>query len=257
MDRLTSSKETKGRKGVVVVMPAYNAARTLESTYRDIPLGTVDNIILVDDGSHDTTVAIAQSLDLTVFRHKRNYGYGRNQKTCYREALNTSNKIVVMLHPDYQYDPSLLPTLIEPIVDGRADVVLGSRMLGNKPVKQGMPRWKYMANRILTFIENLVFGLHLSEYHTGYRAYSRRVLKEVNFQMNSDGFVFDQEIIAQIVANGYTIHEVPVPARYFAEASSISFCQSVAYGLSVLWLLLRYWLHVHGIRRLPQFDSLA
>ena len=256
MDRGALERRTKGRIGVVVVMPAYNAARTLEATYKAIPPGTVNQVILVDDGSQDTTVAVAQLLNITAFQHRRNYGYGANQKTCYTEALKTDSGIIVMLHPDYQYDPSLLPTLVQPIAEGRADVVLGSRVLNNNPIKQGMPWWKFIANRVLTWLENLVFGLHLSEYHTGYRAYSREALEGVNFRMNSDGFVFDQDIIAQCVANGYRIHEVPVPAKYFPDASSASFRQSVFYGLSILWLLVRYSLHAWNIRRQPQFESL-
>lgn len=251
-----SLDKNKVRAGVVVVMPAYNAARTLEATYKAIPQGTVDHVLLVDDNSHDSTVNIAKSLNIAAFSHKRNYGYGANQKTCYAEALKTNNEIIIMLHPDYQYDPSLLPTLIRPIAEGLADVVLGSRILGNNPIKQGMPWWKYMANRFLTCLENLVFGLHLSEYHTGYRAYSRKTLEEINFHMNSDKFVFDQEIIAQFVANGYVIHEVPVPAKYFPEASSASFYQSFVYGVSILRLLVRYWLYKHDIGHYPQFESL-
>lgn len=245
------------RMRIVVVMPAYNAARTLHKTYNDIPPDTVDHIILVDDASSDDTVDIARSLNLEIFRHDRNYGYGANQKTCYREALKTQHDVVVMLHPDYQYDPSLLPSVIQPILEGHADVVLGSRLLGNDPTKQGMPWWKHAGNRALTRLENGVFGLQLSEYHTGYRAYARRVLEDVNFEMNSDAFVFDQEIIAQIVAAGFRIHEVPVPARYFAEASTASLWQSVVYGLSILRLLVRYWLHRQGLRRWAQFESLT
>lgn len=242
--------------GVVVVMPAYNAAQTLEATYRAIPAGTVDQIILVDDYSRDNTVAIAQSLNIAVFRHQRNYGYGANQKTCYAEALKTNNEIIVMLHPDYQYDPSLLPNLIQPISEGRADIVLGSRLLGSNPMKYGMPWWKYVANRVLTQWENLIFGLSLSEFHTGYRAYSRRALEEIKFQVNSDGFVFDQEIIAQFVESGFVIREVPVPAKYFPGASSANFYQSLIYGLAVLWLLLRYWLHKNNLIRQSQFENL-
>ena len=245
------------RQRVVAVMPAYNAARTLHKTYGAIPPGTVDRVILVDDASSDATVDIARSLNLEIFCHDRNYGYGANQKTCYREALKTECDVVVMLHPDYQYDPSLLPSVIQPILDGHADVVLGSRLLGNDPTKQGMPWWKHIGNRVLTRLENWMFGLHLSEYHTGYRAYSRRVLEDVNFGMNSDAFVFDQEIIAQIVAARFRIHEVPVPARYFAEASSASLRQSVVYGLAILRLLARYGLHVRGLRRCAQFESLT
>jgi glycosyltransferase involved in cell wall biosynthesis len=242
--------------GVVVVMPAYNAARTLEATYNAIPEGSFHHIILVDDGSHDDTLAVAHSLDITAFKHDRNYGYGANQKTCYLEALKTGFGIVVMLHPDYQYDPSLLPTLVGPIAAGEADVVLGSRVLGANPVAQGMPWWKYLANRALTHAENAVFGLHLSEYHTGYRAYSREALEAVSFKANSDGFVFDQEIMAQFVNAGLRIHEVPVPTRYFPEASSASFLQSTVYGLSILRLLGRYLLHRSGIKRNRAFETL-
>mgnify|MGYP000314279407 CR=1 FL=1 len=246
----------KTKLGVVVVMPAYNAAKTLEKTYDAIPPNTVDDIILVDDGSRDDTVSIAKSLNLSVFKHKQNYGYGANQKTCYKEALNTNNNIIVMLHPDYQYDPSLLPEIIKPIVKKEVSVVLGSRILDSNPVKQGMPWWKYISNRFLTGLENWVFGIKLSEYHTGYRAYSREVLETVNFKMNSDQFVFDQEIMAQIVASGFKIAEVPIPTKYFPEASSASLIQSTIYGLSILKVLWRYWLHKRGIKKYPQFDSL-
>lgn len=242
---------------VVVIMPAYNAAQTLEQTYRAIPIGAADEIILVDDASRDDTVHVAHTLPLRVFQHKRNYGYGANQKTCYTEALKTGNDIVVMLHPDYQYDPTLLPTLIAPIAEGRADIVLGSRLLGVSPVKQGMPWWKYLGNRFLTQLENIVFRLHLSEYHTGYRAYSRKVLEETHYEMNSDAFVFDQEFIAQAVCNKYRIAEVPVPTKYFPEASSASFRASVVYGFSILFLLARYLLHRMGWLRSLQFESLS
>jgi glycosyltransferase involved in cell wall biosynthesis len=242
---------------VVVVMPAYNAARTLRMTYADLPRGSYDEVILVDDGSTDETVRIAKELGLTIFVHTRNYGYGANQKTCYREALRARADVVVMVHPDYQYDPRLLPTLVQPIVAGTADVVLGSRLMGVHPVRQGMPWWKYVANRALTELENRTFGLELSEYHTGYRAYSRAALESVNFDMNSDNFIFDQEIIAQFVDRGLTITQVPVPTRYFAEASSASFWQSSVYGLAILRVLSQYWLHVSGIARQRRFDSLA
>ena len=185
---------------IVVVMPAYNAARTLEKTHAELPHDVVGKVIVVDDGSSDETVKIARDLGLETFVHNRNYGYGANQKTCYAEALKTNADIIVMVHPDYQYDPTLLPDVVKPIVDGKADVVLGSRLMGTSPVKQGMPWWKYISNRFLTKLENLVFHLHLSEYHTGYRAYRRDVLEAVNFGMNSDGFIFDQEIMAQFVA---------------------------------------------------------
>ena len=242
---------------VVVVMPAYNAARTLRMTYADLPHDKVDLVILVDDASSDETARIARELGLELFIHNRNYGYGANQKTCYREALRASADIVVMVHPDYQYDPRLLPDVIRPIQDGRADLVLGSRLLGGNAMAQGMPWWKYIANRFLTRLENVAFGLRLAEYHTGYRAFARRALERVNFEMNSDSFIFDQEIIAQLVGQQARIVEVPVPTRYFAEASSASFVQSSVYGLSILWLLLRYKLHDAGWLRQRQFEGLA
>jgi glycosyltransferase involved in cell wall biosynthesis len=245
----------KGRK-VVVVMPAFNAEKTLRMTYFDLPREMVDLVILVDDGSSDETAKIARELGLELFIHNRNYGYGANQKTCYREALRAGADIVAMVHPDYQYDPTLLPQIIQPLVEGSADVVLGSRLMGINPMKQGMPWWKYFSNRFLTSVENLVFGLRLSEYHTGYRAFRREVLEGVNFQMNSDKFIFDQEIMAQIVNLGLRVTEVPVPTRYFAQASSASFWASCRYGLSILWLLLRYALHRSGVIRQRQFDSL-
>jgi glycosyltransferase involved in cell wall biosynthesis len=241
---------------VVVVMPAYNAAKTLHMTYADLPRNVVDLVIVVDDGSSDETARIARDLGLELFIHDRNYGYGANQKTCYREALRAGAEIVVMVHPDYQYDPTLLPEIIRPIEAGEADVVLGSRLMGIHPIRQGMPWWKYYSNRFLTTLENLVFGLHLSEYHTGYRAFRRQVLESVNLQMDSDRFIFDQEILAQIVNLKMRITEVPVPTRYFAQASSASLFQSSVYGVSILWLLVRYLLHRGGIVHQRQFDSL-
>ena len=241
---------------VVVVMPAYNAAKTLHMTYADLPQNVVDLVIVVDDGSSDETARIARDLGLELFIHDRNYGYGANQKTCYREALRAGADIVVMVHPDYQYDPTLLPEIIRPIEAGEADVVLGSRLMGIHPIRQGMPWWKYYSNRFLTTLENWVFGLHLSEYHTGYRAFRRQVLESVNLQMDSDRFIFDQEILAQIVNLKMRITEVPVPTRYFAQASSASLFQSSVYGVSILWLLVRYLLHRGGIVHQRQFDSL-
>jgi glycosyltransferase involved in cell wall biosynthesis len=241
---------------VVVVMPAYNAAKTLHMTYADLPQNVVDLVIVVDDGSSDETARIARDLGLELFIHDRNYGYGANQKTCYREALRAGADIVVMVHPDYQYDPTLLPEIIRPIEAGEADVVLGSRLMGIHPIRQGMPWWKYVSNRFLTTLEKWVFGLHLSEYHTGYRAFRRQVLESVNLQMDSDRFIFDQEILAQIVNLKMRITEVPVPTRYFAQASSASLFQSSVYGVSILWLLVRYLLHRGGIVHQRQFDSL-
>jgi glycosyltransferase involved in cell wall biosynthesis len=237
-------------------MPAYNAAKTLHMTYADLPRNVVDLVILVDDGSSDETARIARELGLELFVHDRNYGYGANQKTCYREALRAGADIVVMVHPDYQYDPTLLPEIIRPIEAGQADVVLGSRLMGIHPIRQGMPWWKYYSNRFLTTLENWVFGLRLSEYHTGYRAFRRQVLESVNLQMDSDRFIFDQEILAQIVNLKMRITEVPVPTRYFAQASSASLFQSSVYGVSILWLLVRYLLHRGGIVHQRQFDSL-
>jgi glycosyltransferase involved in cell wall biosynthesis len=244
------------KQKVVVVMPAYNAAKTLHMTYAELPHDVVDLVIVVDDGSSDDTVRIARELGLELFVHNRNYGYGANQKTCYREALKAGADVIVMVHPDYQYDPTLLPEIIKPIQNGEADVVLGSRLLGGNVMKQGMPWWKFISNRFLTGLENRVFGLHLAEYHTGYRAYRRDVLESVNIDMDSDNFIFDQEIMAQFVDLGARIAEVPVPTRYFPQASSASFVQSSVYGLSILVLLLRYTLHKAGIARQRQFESL-
>ena len=237
-------------------MPAYNAGRTLRLTYEELPKDTVSLVILVDDGSTDGTLEVARQLGLEIFVHNRNYGYGANQKTCYTEALRAGADIVVMVHPDYQYDPTLVPQIIEPIVRGEADVVLGSRLKAGSALAGGMPWWKYAANRFLTRLENRAFGLDLSEFHTGYRAFRREVLETVNFALNSDGFVFDQEIIAQIVAAGFRLAEIPVPTRYFPEASSASFTASTVYGLRILVLLARWELHTRGLVRSRHFDSL-
>ena len=245
-----------GKPKVVVVMPAYNAAKTLHMTYADLPRDLVDLVILVDDGSSDETAQIAREMGLELFVHNRNYGYGANQKTCYREALKAGADIVVMVHPDYQYDPTLLPEIIRPIQEDRAEAVLGSRLMGINPIKQGMPWWKYVSNRFLTWVENVTFGLKLSEYHTGYRAFRREVLESVNLAMNSDKFIFDQEIMAQMVALGVRITEVPVPTRYFAQASSASFFQSTIYGFSILLLLAKFVLYRWGWGYQRQFDSL-
>jgi len=241
---------------VVVVMPAYNAGRTLRMTYEELPKDTVNLVILVDDGSTDATLDVARQLGLEIFVHNRNYGYGANQKTCYTEALRAGADVVVMVHPDYQYDPTLVPKIVEPITSGQADVVLGSRLKSGSALAQGMPWWKFVANRFLTRVENLVFGLHLSEYHTGYRAFRRDVLEAVNFRANNDGFVFDQEIIAQVVAAGFRIEEIAVPTRYFPEASSASFVASSVYGLRILAVLFWYLMNRWGVRRSRRFDSL-
>ncbi|MBM3220321.1 MAG: glycosyltransferase family 2 protein [Candidatus Rokubacteria bacterium] len=237
-------------------MPAYNAGRTLRMTYEELPKDTVSTVILVDDGSTDMTLEVARQLGLQIFVHDRNYGYGANQKTCYTEALRAGAEVVVMVHPDYQYDPTLVPQIIAPILAGDADVVLGSRLKSGSALAQGMPWWKFVSNRFLTWVENTVFGLHLSEYHTGYRAFRREVLETVNFAANSDAFIFDQEIIAQTVAAGFRIGEIAVPTRYFKEASQASFLASTRYGLSILSVCFVYLLHRRGIRRSRRFSSL-
>jgi glycosyltransferase involved in cell wall biosynthesis len=241
---------------VVIVMPAYNAARTLERTYADIPHDRIERIILVDDVSRDETVEIARQLGLHVIIHQQNRGYGGNQKTCYDAALQAEADVVVMLHPDYQYDATRIPDLIAPILAGERDLMLGSRFLGD-PLAGGMPRWKYVSNRFLTIVENAVFGLSLSEYHTGLRAYSRQLLETIPYHENSDDFVFDQELIAQVVAAGMRrrVGEIAVPTRYFEEASSVGFRRSVVYGLSTLRVVARYLLHRLRIRRSPKLTA--
>ena len=234
---------------VVIVMPAYNAARTLERTYADIPHDLVDHVILVDDVSRDETVEIAARLGLEVIIHRQNLGYGGNQKTCYDRALEWGADVVVMLHPDYQYDATRIPDLVAPILAGERDLMLGSRFLGD-PIAGGMPKWKFISNRFLTGLENLAFGLRLSEYHTGLRAYNRRLLETIPYRLNSDDFVFDQELVAQVVAvGGLRVGEIAVPTRYFDEASSVGFRRSVVYGLSTLRVVVRYLLHRTGVRR--------
>jgi glycosyltransferase involved in cell wall biosynthesis len=243
-------------KRVVVVLPAYNASSTLLRTSHEIPRDLVDEVILTDDASSDDTSEIARSLGIRTIVHETNRGYGGNQKTCYTEALGRGADIVVMVHPDYQYDPTLVPKIVEPISRGVADVVLGSRLKAGSALAQGMPWWKFLANRFLTWVENRAFGLRLSEYHTGYRAFRRDVLETVNFQANNDGFVFDQEIIAQVVAAGFRIEEIAVPTRYFPEASSASFVASSVYGCRILAVLFWYLLNRWGVRRSRRFDSL-
>jgi glycosyltransferase involved in cell wall biosynthesis len=233
---------------IVVVMPAYNAALTLERTYRDIPHEIVQHIILVDDVSQDETVDVANRLGIDVIVHHQNRGYGGNQKTCYDRALEIGADVVVMLHPDYQYDATRIPGLVEPILSARADLTLGSRFLGD-PLAGGMPRWKYVSNRFLTGIENVAFGLNLSEYHTGFRAYSRHLLETLPYHENSDDFVFDQQLIAEAVRAGMRIEEIAVPTRYFAEASSVGFRRSVVYGLSTLGVVVDHLRRGLGVPR--------
>lgn len=226
---------------VIVIMPAYNAERTLEKTYNEIPKEYVDEIILVDDASKDRTVEIAKRLELQVIVHSANRGYGGNQKTCYENALKKGADIVVMVHPDYQYDPSALPAMVRIISDGEADIVFGSRMIKKQDaLKGGMPLYKFISNILLTKLENMAFGLSLSEYHTGLRAYSKRFLSSVDFSVLADGFVFDTEIVAQAVKKGFKVAEVPIKTRYLDDSSSISFADSVEYGLRTLKVLFDY-----------------
>jgi glycosyltransferase involved in cell wall biosynthesis len=237
---------------VVVVLPAYRAAATLARTCAELDHNLVDEVVLVDDCSPDDTVAVARALGLRhVLRHDRNQGYGANQKTCYRYALSLGADIVVMLHPDYQYSPRLLPALVAVLGSGHYEAVFGSRILGGGALRGGMPRYKYVANRGLTLVQNLLMGQKLSEYHTGYRAYTRAVLEAVAFEQNSDDFVFDNQLVAQIFAQGFGIAEITCPTRYFPEASSINFRRSVRYGLGVLGVSGRYALHRLGWWRWP------
>lgn len=220
---------------VIIVLPAYNAAKTLEKTYLDLPPGLASEVILVDDASHDETVKIARSLGITTFVHQQNLGYGGNQKTCYIEALKRLPDVVVMLHPDYQYDSALTGDLVKPITDGRFDIMLGSRIRSRRETLEGgMPLYKYLGNRFLTLTENLVLDLNLSEYHTGFRAFSSEFLKSVPFLSFSNDFVFDQQILIWAARHGARIGEVSVPVRYFPEASSINFRRSIKYGLETL-----------------------
>lgn len=228
---------------IVIVLPAYNAEKTLLRTIAEIPIEYRETILLVDDASKDNTVEVAREAGIIVFQHPTNRGYGGNQKTCYQEALALGADIVVMLHPDHQYDAKVIPDLVDPILRNEADAVFGSRMLGGRPMEGGMPRWKYIANIFLTALANIIFERYLTEIHSGFRAYSRKYLETVRFEMNSDDFVFDTEIIAQGMANNLFFEEVPIVTRYFPEASSINFSRSVLYGFGILKVLLRYSLH--------------
>ena len=241
-------------KRIVVVMPAYKAGRTLEATWRDLPHDIVDQVVVVDDASDDDTVAVARALGLDVILHPHNMGYGANQKTCYSEAMARSADIVVMVHPDYQYDPRLVTAMAGMVASGIYDMVLGSRILGSGALRGGMPLWKFLANRLLTLFENVMLGAHLSEYHTGYRAYSRSLLDALPWQRNSDDFVFDNQILAQAIVGRYGIGEVSVPTRYFAEASSIGFRRSVRYGFGVVGTTLLAFLARTGLYRHPLFE---
>ncbi len=241
-------------KKIAVVMPAYNAAKTLEVTVAELP-ELVDLCILVDDHSRDETVAVAHKLGLHVFQHDRNYGYGRNQQTCYREALAGGADVIIMLHPDYQYTPLLITAMASMVAYDVYDVVLGSRIIGGRALMGGMPVYKYISNRFLTAFENLFLGVKLSEYHTGYRAFSRRVLTELPLLENSDDFVFDNQMLAQCVHFGFRIGEVSCPTKYFEEASSINFRRSVKYGFGVLATTLQFALQRMGIVHLRRFSE--
>ncbi|MFM8725838.1 MAG: glycosyltransferase family 2 protein [Planctomycetaceae bacterium] len=235
---------------IVAVMPAYNAETTLERTVGDIPAGTVDEIILVDDCSRDRTVEVALRLGLTVIQHQRNTGYGGNQKTCYTEALRRGADIVVMIHPDYQYDSRVIPVAAELIRLGNVDFVMGSRIRTRaEALEGGMPVWKYIANRCLTIFENVILGQNLGDFHSGFRAYRREVLETVPWSLNSDDFVFDTQFLAQSVFFGFRLGDIPVPVRYFAEASSINFRRSTRYGLLTLWVMLQFCLNRLGLLR--------
>lgn len=237
-------------KKLVVVLPAYNAALTLEKTYREIPFDIVDEVVLVDDKSKDETVALANKLGIRhIIVHTVNRGYGGNQKSCYNKALALDADIVVMLHPDYQYTPQLIPSMAWLIANNLYHVVLGSRILGKGALKGGMPLYKYIANRLLTFAQNLLVNQKLSEYHTGYRAFSREVLQAVNYEQNSDDFVFDNQMLSQIIYQGYDIAEITCPTKYFEEASSINFKRSAIYGLGVLGVSIKHRLCKWGLMR--------
>jgi glycosyltransferase involved in cell wall biosynthesis len=241
-------------KKVVVVLPAYNAEKTLRSTYDEIPQDVVDEVILVDDASRDNTVAVAQAVGIKhVVRHEKNRGYGGNQKTCYAKALELGADIVIMLHPDYQYTPKLITAMASIIANALYPVVLGSRILGGGARSGGMPLYKYIANRLLTLLQNLLMGQKLSEYHTGYRAFSREVLEKIDWKNNSDDFVFDNQMLAEICFAGFQIAEVTCPTRYFKEASSINFTRSVKYGLGVLGVAVGYRMRKWGLARLGMY----
>lgn len=240
---------------IVVVLPAFNAEKTLEKTFHEIPLDVVDEVILVDDKSHDQTVHKAKELGIKhIVLHDKNQGYGANQKTCYREALKLNADVVVMLHPDYQYTPKLIPSMVQIIVHKIYPVVLGSRILGKGALKGGMPMYKYIFNRILTFIQNVLMGAKLSEYHTGFRAYSREVLEKINFEANSNDFIFDNQVIAQIHHAGYEIAEITCPTKYDEDSSSINFSRSLKYGLGVLKTSFQYRMHKWDLYKCKIFD---
>lgn len=243
------------RKKVVVVMPAYNAEKTLRSTYAEIPRDIVDEVILVDDASRDETAKLARKLGLKTLVHLKNRGYGGNQKTCYQAALKLKADIVIMLHPDYQYTPKLISSMAYLLESGLYDAVLGSRILGGQALAGGMPLYKYVSNRFLTLVQNLLMGAKLSEYHTGYRAFTRKVLETVPFESNSDDFIFDNQMLSQVHFLGFRIAEITCPAKYFAEASSINFFRSLKYGLGCLWTAVLFRSTRMGLVRSRLFST--
>lgn len=243
----------KGKK-VVVVLPAYNAAKTLEITYNEIPLDIVDEVVLVDDASKDDTLAVAKQIGIKhIIKHESNLGYGGNQKSCYNKALELNADIVIMLHPDYQYTPKLILPMVSIIADELYDVVLGSRILGKGALRGGMPMYKYIANRFLTLSENLLISQKLSEYHTGYRAYSASALRKIKFNENSNDFVFDNQVLSQLFMAGYEIAEITCPTKYFEEASSINFRRSMKYGFGVLKVSTMHFLHKHKLAKFKYY----
>lgn len=248
-------EKPKQKMKVVAVLPAYNAERTLERTLADIPRDVVDEILLVDDASKDGTVALARKLGLTVYVHEKNRGYGANQKTCYAKALERGADVVVMCHPDYQYDPKIIPQLVEPILRGECDAVFGSRMMKGGALEGGMPLWKHNANILLTAFENVVLGTYLTEFHSGFRAYSAKILRTIRFEDNSDGFIFDTEIIVQILIHHFKITEVPIRTRYFEEASSIRLGPSILYGLGIIRTMAEYVAYSKGWKKPEKFGQ--
>ena len=249
---------SSGKLKVIVVMPAYNAEQTIEKTYRDIPAGAVDEVLLIDDASRDRTSEIAERLGITVIKHERNQGYGGNQKTCYDNALARGADIVVMVHPDYQYDPKVIPFAVGFIQTRICDVIIGSRIRTRKETLDGgMPLYKYISNRILTTLENIVFGQNLGDFHTGFRVYRREVLERIRYHANSDDFIFDTEFLAQAVYCGFRIGDIPIPTRYAPESSSINFRRSLKYGLQTLIVMAKFLIHRIGIVKVPLFKCLS
>jgi len=242
-------------KKIIAILPAYNAEKTLQMTLNDIPADWVDEIILVDDASTDNTARLARSLNLKTFVHDKNKGYGGNQKTCYNEALKSGADIVIMIHPDHQYDPKLVPEMLLPIINNETDAVFGSRMLiKGEAIKGGMPFWKYYANKFLTVLENSILHLKLSEYHSGFRAYSKKVLNTVKYNANSNNFVFDTEIIVQLKIHNFKIKEIPIPTKYFKDASSVGILAGITYGLSIVKVLGQYLIQISGLKKYNKFS---